>query len=85
MTLLAVCLITTESYSSDIPVQFLLKFILIFVVIVNCVNKLLLFFTIISWLDPVASLVRGMGGDGHGSEAACHGSIESGKIMHGFA
>jgi len=34
----------------------------------------------------VASLVRGMGGDGHGSEAACHGSlVESGKIMHGFA
>ena len=24
---------------------------------------------------PVASLVRGMGGDGHGSEAACHGSL----------
>ena len=23
----------------------------------------------------VASLVRGMGGDGHGSEAACHGSL----------
>jgi len=34
----------------------------------------------------VASLVRGMGGDGHGSQAACHGSlVESGKIMHGFA
>ena len=39
------------------------------------------------WVNmPVASLIRGMGGDGHGSEAACHGSlVESGKIMHGFA
>jgi len=40
-TLLAVCLITaltTESYSSDsyVPVVFLLKFILVFVVVVNC-------------------------------------------------
>ena len=30
--------------------------------------------------DPVASLARGIGGDGHGSRAACHGSLlESGK------
>ena len=34
----------------------------------------------------MASLVSGMGGDGHGPEAACHGSlVECGKIMHGFA